>query len=103
VEKNPLSSANKNNVLPPSPASTVKVGSKVADIEEEDILAGKVSSESTSMVRTVKRKESSDAIKMVSRRWNKICVLQEVPLRGIDYCSVTTENILLPIYLQFFL
>jgi hypothetical protein len=60
----PLSLAKSNGQ--PSPASTIKGKSKAAAaaIIEEDIPQGKVSSESTSTVRTVKRKGSSDTIKM---------------------------------------
>jgi hypothetical protein len=68
--KRPLSLAGKSNGQPSSPASaasTIKGKNKAeaAIMEEDDIPPGKVSSESGSTVRSVKRKESSDTIKMV--------------------------------------
>ena len=36
-----------------------------------------------------------------NERRNEASLLQEVPLHGVDHCSVKTENNLLPIYLLF--
>lgn len=60
-KKTPISSAKSNGQA--SPASTIKGKSKATAIIEREIPQGKVSSESNSTIRTIKRKGSSDTIK----------------------------------------